>query len=81
MIEPICRYGGKWSENRWPRADELSGWHFVGSAYDMGFAMGTLMKPTAVALITDVWHYLETTVEQAINGGTVTAIVDWGGGC
>eukprot|EP00698_Gefionella_okellyi_P003886 TRINITY_DN135_c0_g1_i1.p1 TRINITY_DN135_c0_g1~~TRINITY_DN135_c0_g1_i1.p1 ORF type:complete len:449 (+),score=102.01 TRINITY_DN135_c0_g1_i1:33-1379(+) len=53
--------------------DTLPILHIYGTPYEMGFAMGTLMKERATDMLTRLWGYLEAQVEQAING-TVTWI-------
>jgi hypothetical protein len=45
--------------------------HLWGSAYDKGYAHGLLMKERAKALIDAVWNYLESEVEQALNGSII----------
>lgn len=48
--------------------DEIPVVHVWGSAYEMGYAHGELMNGTAAAFMNGVWSYIETQVEQAING-------------
>jgi len=48
--------------------DKISIVHVWGSPYDWGVAQGTLMKDDANAMLNSVWAYMESQVEEAING-------------
>lgn len=50
--------------------------HVYGTAYEMGFAHGTLMKENATRFINSVWTYLEKQVEDAINS-TISGFQPW----
>jgi len=41
--------------------------HVYGSAYEMGFAQGSLLAPECNFIATQVWAYMEAQVEQAID--------------
>jgi len=48
-------------------ATNISVVHLWGSAYDMGYAQGTLKKNQLIAFMNQAWSYLETEIDQYIS--------------
>jgi len=45
--------------------------HLWGTAYERGFAQGTLMKRNMTIFSSEVWQYLEDQVAAALNGSSI----------